>query len=93
MEEGLPRIGLDARAASVSAEQMNWPASMLELQVVLGALFRTLTSLEASGDEWVVQQVATTLSSHLLPWKNAESTPDKCLTDLWVHGAGDCCYF
>ncbi|XP_060139492.1 free fatty acid receptor 4-like [Globicephala melas] len=83
MEEGLPQIGLDARAASVSAEQMNWPASMLELQVVLGALFRILTSLEASGDEWVVQRVATTLSSHLLPWKNAESTPDKCLTDLW----------
>lgn len=77
MEEGLPWIGLDARAANVSSEQMNWPASMLELQVVLGALFRILTSLEASGDEWVVQQVATTLSSHLLPWKNAESIPDK----------------
>lgn len=77
MEEGLPWIGLDARAANVSSEQMNWPASMLELQVVLGALFRILTSLEASGDGWVVQQVATTLSSHLLPWKNAESIPDK----------------
>ena len=62
MEEGLPWIGLDARAArhprcqGVSAEQMNWVASMLELQVVLGAPFRILTSLEASGDEWVVQQ-------------------------------------
>ena len=33
------------------------------------------------------------LLSHPLPWKIAESTTDKCITDPWVHGPRDCFYF
>lgn len=79
------QMGSSARTASASL-QSRWALggswSALENLDVIGGQW---TSEEANGHSSVVQQVTTTLSSHLLPWKNAESTTDKCLTGPWVY--------